>query len=779
MPRPTPARRTQAEPHLQPTPTLADIANAVEDQQKKVLSVATGSPLGQLHLSEKMFRRNPHILGFYQDLSKIFQRSSAHFNIQKNPKNLEFRIFNSLYQCFKVYEHVVDLCSWFPALRLRYARVFGAQFPTACMPPDNSLASNRYRALFYSSFTAKECSRQRVMPTMYTILNVEFLKATNTWHKVHLKDGTVVELVRRYAYRSEYNAFLTALGIEERVRDYIRQRMGLPDWYGLPENRNRTIPPWRAVQPAFRPHAETVIPTEDVSEREVLIQPPLLLETPRRSEYRFDPATSCPEQLSGSSCEPSTRQEQDDPHLPPLCSSASPASTVVSTPVSHDTNPGLSQPDMHPRSFTSKKVERKSSKRRMAPDLRSLYSARSPLSAGQRVRRQDKGPHSRTADIGLDHRTKKSKMTSFETNMARVLEIHQQQAQSESWRALWTGKALDYLYRKQNGRDAALSSALTCARRPTNVSVYLYESHTSPLQGGRSVTRNSGFDMTDLSTSNRMEPYGSYNSTNAILEPDNSNTQSTGAELTIAGATTSTRRTKRTSVLQKPYRGCRVRPAVAPTEQNEDGRPLSKKQNAVSPGRKSSPRYTRTHDLVRRNESNSSFQSPDCRSMKTGSPFWQKRSTEAVAAAKNVNSATERDTTNPAPLGHASNQSSDADDRNQSRGMTGPRKCKTPPDYSKTAFGKSSIIMTGNKVWLDEQAPGIAPTFTSFDPVERVNLHKKGPRSEDPSARGNTPARSARSGSSVEEQEKHEKRETGGGNITKRVFQYITRGKYL
>lgn len=729
-PQPTPARQMQTEPHLHPTPILADITNAVADHESQVLSGATGVPLISLQLHEILFRRDLHIFGIYRDLAKTFRRNPIHLYPLQDQEELEFKIFDSLQKCFEVHEHVVDLCSWFPALH-RYARVLETHLPDGCTP--RSVAVRRYSDLFNNCFTAKERLSQRPMSDhrkkmMHAIFNEEFTKATNTRHKVDLRDGTLVEMVRRSAHRDEPDTLLTALRIEERVRDYIRRLKGFPDWYDLPENRDKMLPPWRISQSLHADRMQAMIPTEVLLQEEAFVQPPPVPDTTR-------------------------------------------------------------QPDMQVHPYASNNAERRFSKNWKVHDLRWLYFTHSPLSAGVRVLRGDKSSHAQTVDMGPNDSVAKIVTASFESDTVQTVKTRDQLSpRSAAQGVLRSGQALKYLY-KFGKRPTALSIARGM-RRHTDVSWYMYTSAKSPLLRGRSVTRNSGVDITDLSTSNRSKPYGIYNPTDGILVQKPSNTGSTGAKPTVVNTTTSTPRSKRGSVAQKPCRGRKSRSAIALTEKNRCGRAPSRTQSAISHGRESGPRgHAYAHDFISRHDPDCPFPSTHTayvrRIVRTGSPFWQKRSSEHNTKAHSAPQTTKvqdiidldrpdhtirgkssetqaADSACSDAITHSQlpsltpNRSVDADNKDQSSGLTALYERKNQPDRPKTAFGRLSAAMMGNKVWFKEHASKRVPTFTSFDPVERARTLKQGPGLKDPFARGTTPARFSRSGGSVDEGNKSE-----------------------
>lgn len=802
-----PGRQIQIKPHLDPTPIPADNTNGIGDETSKEPSVATGVSLDHGQSNNAVLVGNPHILSIYRDLVEIFPRRPSRLQIPKNQDELRTKIFGSLHECFEVYFQVKDLCSWFPALQARYARFYGAHLKDKSK--NRGLGEKRYLWFFNSSFIEKEqpplLGSVGPKAAMHDMLESELRRATNARYGAPFNTRTVVEALRHFTNRGESDVLLNALYIEERVRDYIRRQAGFPDWYDLPENRDKVLPPWRVLQSELPPHAEMVIPMEVLLRSESSSQPPLLLDTIRQPDSQSDTMTSYHEQLARSDRVRFAHRERGGYRLSPSRSMASSAWTVMANTISSEKHAGLLQHDIQVHPYAIHKGEKQWSKRHPMHQSDWLYFCGSPLSICQHSLRKNEESHAQKADVGPKAIIAKSLATSIEADSIQIVPMTGPLSpHSSHWRQRWVGKALEYLYYLQDTKkeSTALSKAAENTQRPTRVGDALYFCSDSPLLCGRFVTRNSDFEITELTVSTRIEPYSSCNPTDDILGQENSDTESTSAKSTIADTTRSSRRSKTVSAMQKPYEGRRMRSAIASMEAGWRGRIPAKPQSAIShaqeggpPGPACTQNFIREIDnsVIRKMDRSLNGKTnpyPRVRPRKCiSAPFWRKRSpedgTKADTAPPSIEAqnlmnlvrpdrAPERDDskalatdaatkcaiTQHNSLGHTCNQSSDADHRNQGPGLKPAHEPKDQPDKPKTAFGKLSAIMTGNRIWFEEQVSKAVPTFTSFDPVKRASGFKQDSGLKDP-FRDLTTARSARPSGSEEESESEEQKSVG------------------
>lgn len=283
-PQPAPAKQMQTEPHLQSTAITDDITNAIDDYDTPLARVVKEGAKDTVSLNEASVRINPRMLTLYLDLAEVFRRNPIRVFLKKDRNESQFGIFDSMRNYLVTYTDVVDLCSWFPALQARYAWIHGVSLEDS--PRDDRwVVKRRRRATLDGAFTTNEECPPGLERKVLRVLRQELRTVINTEHNIKLRHRTVIELVRRFTDGSESGSFLTALRIEERIRDRLRQDAGLPDWYDLPDNRHKILPPWRASQATFHSHAETVIPVDSPSTKEVFAQPPLLLDTPRQPVF--------------------------------------------------------------------------------------------------------------------------------------------------------------------------------------------------------------------------------------------------------------------------------------------------------------------------------------------------------------------------------------------------------------------------------------------------------------------------------------------------------------
>ncbi|KAH6615083.1 hypothetical protein C7974DRAFT_417283 [Boeremia exigua] len=73
---------------------------------------------------------------------------------------------------------------------------------------------------------------------------------------------TLPQLLRDFTDLRPRDVFLTACKIEEQIRDHLRKLHDLPDWYDLPEHRDKVLPPWRIRQMSQEPETASHDPPQ-------------------------------------------------------------------------------------------------------------------------------------------------------------------------------------------------------------------------------------------------------------------------------------------------------------------------------------------------------------------------------------------------------------------------------------------------------------------------------------------------------------------------------------
>ncbi|KAF1930912.1 uncharacterized protein M421DRAFT_3185 [Didymella exigua CBS 183.55] len=518
-------------------------------------------------------------------------------------------------------------------------------------------------------------------------LDTEYRAVSSTDFKGGLKLGTVIEGVRRTTDLSESDAFLSALRIEEQVRDRIRQYLGLPDWYDLPENKDKVLPPWRVFPPAARSHAETIIPVKIQPQKEVFVRPPLRLDNARHPESELDPRSSGVDEFVGSTFVGFTYRDHSGRHLSPVPPRAPFASTKVFNVSSAGKSADSTRPDLQ-----------------------------GPLYASDRI------GHPSFRRLSVD-----------------------------SWKRRWIGKALKYLYIGSHKGKAALLAGCEVKDRVGVVSHYLYREPRSPLLAGGCIDVSVDCRITGSLAGEQTDRSIIHKPTDQTLEQDISETRSTEAKSGKASARESIRRPKRAAVVQASRKGLERRSRATSLEKSRHAKVSARIQRDVAHERRSSPpghagpnRTTTNH--IRQNEipSGDSSKTPSqsrtrvpFRKLRSDRPicitrgraFWQERppedNTKAASMSRNSELQYIMDLVRPSTLpgrGPASASPERAAGKDNTPSTASParfvRTTGSTPTYS--AFGKFSAIMTGNKVWFQDQVSNAAPTFTSFDPMKRA-----------------------------------------------------------
>jgi hypothetical protein len=715
-PGPISASQMRTESHLHPAGNTIDVKNTIGGYGPKP-TTAGAEPVDRIYLPEYCPQDNLQIRSIYDALAKVLPRIWAPSTV---PRKLESQIFETLYKYYEACEDVIDLCSWFPALQSRNESLYSIHSGGKYKPDaerqslrTRSRLTRRRRALLGAWLSQDEglfAPNPKRSIFSNTLLS-EFRKVVKRNYEGGLRTSTVIEAVRRMTSLSEREAFLTALRLEEQTRNHLRRTMGLPDWYDLPENKDKVLPPWRLSLPAFRSHADTIIPMEVLVQEKVPIQPLLLLDTPRQPESDFDAVTSAAQQLAGSTSVRFVYLEHGWSRSIPKQNRRA------------NTKEGL---QLLPYALRDSRPRQSESKRSGDRMLRWHYYEGSPQSAGQYMSREDNDQETRRTVDRLKNGAARCATTGLETDTIQTIQQRYTTMYSDCWRRRWVGQALGYLYGPP--METALS-IFSSTRRYTDVSTYLYSKYDSALLAGRVVIRNSSND----------------NPADQTVEQETSKTRSTNAETTIANTEASTREVAVTQV---------------PGEKDEHRKAFARTKPTVSPERRSSTQgHGRSHGLIRKHAIRDRLSSDDSdkvasqpsarnlvrRVVRTGLPFWQQQSfeddtevdsTSRTTKLQNIVGLVRPDPTtgtdgseaqsaeSASALASTPKQPGDAGGKNQFSPLTAPPIRDTSSTTMNLAFRAMRAVMTGNKVWFRDQKSNVAPSFTSSNPAMRASALK-------------------------------------------------------
>lgn len=140
------------------------------------------------------------------------------------------------------HHEISDQLTWFPLLQHRYNRLFdeNAEHTTKQLRRvrlDNLIFdSSRPNQLISRISNYRNSTYGALMHAYFNLTSREF---------PGFASGTIATHLRTHAGFKERDAFLAACRIEDEVRNWVRHVQGLPDWYDLPENQSKILPPWR------------------------------------------------------------------------------------------------------------------------------------------------------------------------------------------------------------------------------------------------------------------------------------------------------------------------------------------------------------------------------------------------------------------------------------------------------------------------------------------------------------------------------------------------------
>lgn len=109
-------------------------------------------------------------------------------------------------------------------------------------------AQQRCDMFWNSMFGSNEKKVERVLrsPRAHSHLTDQFRRITGK-DSFQWSEGNLFQHLCEAGLQPR-DAFLASCRIEDEVRDIARNEMGLPDWYDLPEQQGKILPPWRVAK---------------------------------------------------------------------------------------------------------------------------------------------------------------------------------------------------------------------------------------------------------------------------------------------------------------------------------------------------------------------------------------------------------------------------------------------------------------------------------------------------------------------------------------------------
>lgn len=190
--------------------------------------------------------RFSHFRSIYLDLAKLAAKPYGSSVVSQDNSTVVYDLFNALYRYWVDFREILDECAWFPELHDRYNRLFVQDFLRAETGPYGTIRLARVDRFVCNTIRFNENDPSQHDRHIVAEVRLKHgYKHLTSRRFPGFARGTLIEHLREDAKLSPRGAFLAACQIEDQVRDRLRQLYGLPDWYDLPENQGKILPPWR------------------------------------------------------------------------------------------------------------------------------------------------------------------------------------------------------------------------------------------------------------------------------------------------------------------------------------------------------------------------------------------------------------------------------------------------------------------------------------------------------------------------------------------------------